>query len=217
MTARGRSGSGPGQGVAAAWEAIAGAPAILEAIVDFSAELSVVTARGVDGRMASFPAVENRHEHHILRRTIAPAEVTPAIAAEAVALAERVAREIGLVGLLAVEMFLTSDGRLLVNELAPRPHNSGHWTIDACPVSQFEQLVRAICGLPLGDPTPLCPAVMDNLLGEEALGFGGHAGRAGRPAPSLRQERGPTRPQDGPRHAARGSGPAGRAQAMMSG
>ncbi len=162
---------GAGQDAAEAWEAIAGAPAILEAIVDFAAELSVVTARGVDGRMASFPAVENRHEHHILRRTIAPAEVTPVIAAEAVALAERVAREIGLVGLLAVEMFLTGDGRLLVNELAPRPHNSGHWTIDACPASQFEQLVRAICGLPLGDPTPLCPAVMDNLLGEEALAF----------------------------------------------
>lgn len=160
---------GPGQDPGAAWEAIAGAPAILEAIVDLEAELSVVTARGIDGRMASFPAVENRHERHILRRTIAPAEVAPEIAASAVALAERVAEEIGITGLLAVEMFLGRDGRLLVNELAPRPHNSGHWTIDACPVSQFEQLVRAICGLPLGDPTPLLPAVMDNLLGEEAL------------------------------------------------
>ena len=135
------------------------------------AEVSVVTARGVDGAVASFPVVENRHEHHILRRTIAPAEVTAAIAAEAVTLAERVAREIGLVGLLAVEMFLTRDGRLLVNELAPRPHNSGHWTIDACPTSQFEQLVRAVCGLPLGDPTPICPAMMDNLLGDEALAY----------------------------------------------
>ncbi len=156
---------------AEAWNAIGRAPSILEAVVDFSAEVSVVTARGVDGSVASFPVVENRHENHILRRTIAPAEVTAAIAAEAVTLAERVAREIGLVGLLAVEMFLTRDGRLLVNELAPRPHNSGHWTIDACPTSQFEQLVRAVCGLPLGDPTPICPAMMDNLLGDEALDY----------------------------------------------
>jgi 5-(carboxyamino)imidazole ribonucleotide synthase len=89
------------------------------------------------------------------------------LAAQARSLAERIARELGLVGLLAVEMFVTADDRLLVNELAPRPHNSGHWTIDACAVNQFEQLVRAICGLPLGDPSPFSGAVMDNLLGAE--------------------------------------------------
>lgn len=142
-------------------------PKVLEAFVVFEREISVVTARRADGARASFPAVENRHEHHILRTTLAPAPIPPPLAAEAVALAEAVAEALGVVGLLAVEMFVASDGRLLINELAPRPHNSGHWTLDACPVSQFEQLVRAVCDLPLGDPTPFAAAVMDNLLGEE--------------------------------------------------
>jgi 5-(carboxyamino)imidazole ribonucleotide synthase len=152
--------------VAQAVERLGGPPLILEAFVDFALECSVVTARGVDGAQASFPPVENRHEHHILATTIAPAAFEPALAAEAVRMAERVAAELGLVGLLGVEMFLARDGRLLVNELAPRPHNSGHWTIDACAVSQFEQQVRAVCGLPLGDPAPFAGAVMENLLGD---------------------------------------------------
>jgi 5-(carboxyamino)imidazole ribonucleotide synthase len=147
---------------------LGGPPLILEAFVDFALECSVVTARGVEGAQASFPPVENRHEHHILATTIAPAAFEPALAAEAVRMAERIAADLGLVGLLGVEMFLARDGRLLVNELAPRPHNSGHWTIDACAVSQFEQQVRAVCGLPLGDPAPFAGAVMENLLGDAA-------------------------------------------------
>jgi len=150
-----------------AFAALGIGPKVLEAFVDFEREISVVTARRADGARASYPPVENRHEHHILRTTLAPASIAPSLAAEAVALAEAVARALDVVGLLAVEMFVTRDGRLLINELAPRPHNSGHWTLDACPVSQFEQLVRAVCDLPLGDPTPFAAAVMDNLLGEE--------------------------------------------------
>ncbi len=150
-----------------AFAALGIGPKVLEAFVDFEREISVVTARRADGAQASYPPVENRHERHILRTTLAPASIAPSLAAEAVALAEAVARALGVIGLLAVEMFVTRDGRLLINELAPRPHNSGHWTLDACPVSQFEQLVRAVCGLPLGDPTPFAAAVMDNLLGEE--------------------------------------------------
>jgi 5-(carboxyamino)imidazole ribonucleotide synthase len=160
---------GPGSSAAEAFERLGGPPLILEAFVDFALELSVVTARDLDGRQASYPPVENRHERHILATTTAPARVPPEVAAEAVALAERIAADLGVVGLLAVEMFLARDGRgLLVNELAPRPHNSGHWTIDACAVSQFEQQVRAVCGLPLGDPAPFADAVMENLIGDAA-------------------------------------------------
>jgi 5-(carboxyamino)imidazole ribonucleotide synthase len=138
---------------------------VLEAWVDFAAEVSVITARAADGAQVSYPPVENQHRDHILARTIAPAAIAPELAAQATTLAQRIAAELNVVGLLAVEMFVTRDGRLLVNELAPRPHNSGHWTIDACAVSQFEQLVRAVCGLPLGAPAPFAHAVMDNLLG----------------------------------------------------
>ena len=123
---------------------------ILEAFVDLEREISVIVARGLDGGMAAYPAVENVHTRHILDTTTAPAKISLALAAEARATAEKLANALGIVGLLAVEMFVTRDGRLLVNEIAPRPHNSGHWTIDACPVSQFEQLVRAVMGLPLG-------------------------------------------------------------------
>jgi 5-(carboxyamino)imidazole ribonucleotide synthase len=152
--------------LAEAFAVLRGAPAILEGFVDFERELSVITARRPGGEIRSYPPVENRHADQILLETRAPADVSPAVAAAAVGMAERIAEAIGLEGLLAVEMFLCADGSLLVNELAPRPHNSGHWSIDAAAVSQFEQLVRAICDLPLGDPTPLMPAVMENLLGD---------------------------------------------------
>lgn len=152
---------------AAAWSHLGQPVLIYEAWVDFALELSVVTARNPQGAQASYVPVENRHRHHILDVTLAPAPVPDALAAEAVAMAERIARELRLEGLLAVEMFLTRDGRLLVNELAPRPHNSGHWTIDACAVSQFEQQVRAVCGLPLGDPARFADATMHNLIGSE--------------------------------------------------
>lgn len=140
---------------------------IYEAWVEFALELSVVTARNPQGAQASYVPVENRHRHHILDVTLAPAAIPAGLAAEAVAMAERIARELRLEGLLAVEMFLTRDGRLLVNELAPRPHNSGHWTIDACAVSQFEQQVRAVCALPLGDPARFADATMHNLIGSD--------------------------------------------------
>jgi 5-(carboxyamino)imidazole ribonucleotide synthase len=152
----------------AALAAIGGPPAIAEGLVDFAMELSVIAARGADGGMASYPAVENRHALHILKETIVPAPVAPALAAAAEDIARRLAEALGVVGLLAVEMFLTREGTLLVNELAPRPHNSGHWTIDAAATSQFEQLVRAVVGAPLGSCERVADAVMENLLGEEA-------------------------------------------------
>lgn len=151
---------------AAAVETLGGPVLIYEAWVDFAQEFSVVTARGPSGQQASYVPVANEHRDHILAVTRAPAELPEGVAAAAVELAERIARALELEGLLAVELFLARDGRLLVNELAPRPHNSGHWTIDACAVSQFEQLVRAVCGLPLGDPARFADAEMENLLGD---------------------------------------------------
>jgi 5-(carboxyamino)imidazole ribonucleotide synthase len=161
----------PGADPAAAWRHLSGGAGVAEARIDFAQEISVITARGQDGRQVSYPPVENRHRDHILAQTIAPAAIPAALADEAIGLAERIARALEITGLLAVEMFVTQGGRLLVNELAPRPHNSGHWTIDACAVSQFEMLVRAVCGLPLTDPGRFADAVMDNLLGSAALAW----------------------------------------------
>jgi 5-(carboxyamino)imidazole ribonucleotide synthase len=140
--------------------------AILEAFVDFEREISVVAARGLDGSMATYGPVANDHRHHVLDLSVAPAPVPPALAAEARELAEAVLHELEVVGVLCVEMFVTRDGRLLINELAPRPHNSGHYTIDACVTSQFEQQLRAVCGLPLGSTAQHRPAAMANLLGD---------------------------------------------------
>ncbi len=151
-----------------AWERMGADLAILEAYVDFNKEISVVIARSVDGNTAQYVAVENQHRHHILDVTIAPARVTELVAQRAEAIARHIAQELKLVGLLGVEMFVTQQGEVLVNELAPRPHNSGHWTMDACITSQFEQFVRAVCGLPLGSPERHSDAVMKNLIGEEA-------------------------------------------------
>jgi 5-(carboxyamino)imidazole ribonucleotide synthase len=151
-----------------AWAAIGGRPAILEGFVDFARELSVIAARGADGTIVCYPAVENRHRDHILAETIAPApSLDAARTAEAETIATRLAEALGIVGLLAVELFETRDGRLLVNELAPRPHNSGHWTMDACATDQFEQLVRAVCGLPLGTVDRHSDCVMTNLIGAD--------------------------------------------------
>ena len=113
-----------------------------------------------------FDAVENRHVHHILDTTIAPAAISDDLAAKAQAIARHIAESLDLVGLVAVEMFVTRDRKVLVNEIAPRPHNSGHWTMDACVTSQFEQFIRAVCGLPLGDPSRHSDAVMKNLIGD---------------------------------------------------
>jgi 5-(carboxyamino)imidazole ribonucleotide synthase len=156
----------PGTPLDEAWRRFGGGTAILEGFVDFACEISVVLARGRDGSWAAYPPVENRHVAHVLHTTIAPARIAAATACEAVAVARHIAERLDLVGVLAVEMFVTHGGALLVNELAPRPHNSGHWTIDACVTSQFEQLVRALCGLPLGSVVHHSDAVMTNLLGE---------------------------------------------------
>ncbi len=153
----------------AAFATLAPKPLILEGFVDFAMEVSVVVARGADGGIAAFEPVENRHRDHILDLTLAPARVGPETAAAADRVARRLAEALGLVGLLAVEMFVTQDGRVLVNEIAPRPHNSGHWTIDACPASQFELHVRAVAGLPLPPATRHSDAVMKNLVGPEEV------------------------------------------------
>lgn len=156
--------------LAAAWEDLKRAPCILEGFVDFSREMSVVAARSVDGQIAAYDPVENRHEDHILKSTIAPAKMMPGQADKAIALAGRILTALDYVGVIGVELFDTPGG-LLVNELAPRVHNSGHWTMDACAVSQFEQHVRAVMGWPLGAPARHSDAVMTNLLGDEALGW----------------------------------------------
>ena len=151
--------------LADAWSRIGGVMGVLEAWVPFQMEISVLVARTVDGRTAVYDPAENIHRNHILHLSLSPARVAEATAAEARALALSIAAKIGLVGLLAVEMFV-KDGRIIVNELAPRPHNSGHQTFDANETSQFEQHVRAVCGLPLGGTRPLAPSAMVNLLGD---------------------------------------------------
>jgi 5-(carboxyamino)imidazole ribonucleotide synthase len=153
----------------AAWERLSPKPLILEGFVDFAQEISVVAARGVDGSVAAFDTVENRHRNHILDVTLAPARISPAVNAAAQAIARRVAGALDLIGLLAVEMFLDNSGKVLVNEIAPRPHNSGHWTIDACPAIQFELHIRAIADLPLPPATRHADAVMKNLIGPQGM------------------------------------------------
>jgi 5-(carboxyamino)imidazole ribonucleotide synthase len=149
-----------------AWDALGRSEAILEALIDLEREISVVAARGVDGTVTAFTPIENVHHQHILDISTAPAHVPEAIASQAVEVARAVLEGLDYIGILCVEFFVTTDGRLLVNEIAPRPHNSGHLTFDACRTSQFEQQVRAICGLPLGSPELLQPAAMANLLGD---------------------------------------------------
>jgi 5-(carboxyamino)imidazole ribonucleotide synthase len=148
-----------------AFESLEPKPLILEGFVDFAAEISVIVARGADGTVSIFDPVENRHKHHILDLTLAPAPLPLGTLAEAQEMARRIADALNLIGLLAVEMFVTASGGLLVNEIAPRPHNSGHWTIDACPASQFEMHVRAVAGLKLPPATRHADAVMKNLVG----------------------------------------------------
>lgn len=151
--------------VAAAFEKLHPKPLVLEGFVDFAQEISVIVARGADGAMSAFDTVENRHRDHILDLTLAPARIPEAIDAAAQVIARQIASALDLVGLLAVEMFVAADGRVLVNEIAPRPHNSGHWTIDACPASQFELHIRAVAGLPLPPAGRHSDAVMKNLVG----------------------------------------------------
>jgi 5-(carboxyamino)imidazole ribonucleotide synthase len=161
----------PETGPDEAWQRMGAALGILESFVDFACEISVIVARGADGALAAYPPVENRHVNHILHTTVAPARIAPETASEATSIARHIAERLDVVGVLAVEMFVTRSGAIVVNELAPRPHNSGHWTIDACVTSQFEQLVRAICGLPLGAAEHHSDAVMTNLLGRDVAGW----------------------------------------------
>ena len=152
--------------LAAAWDTLERREAILEAFIDLDREISVIGARGVDGAWSHFGPIDNAHHRHILDVSVAPADVPAATAALAVDVTRSVMDALDFVGILCVEFFVARDGRLMVNELAPRPHNSGHLTFDACRTSQFEQQLRAICGLPLGSPEMLQPAAMANLLGD---------------------------------------------------
>lgn len=149
-----------------AWERIGRAPAVLESFVDFEREVSVLLARDLEGNVCFYPVTENEHRRHILHTSRAPARISAELASEAQALGGGIAASLGHVGVMAVELFVTRGGELLVNEIAPRTHNSGHYTFGACATSQFEQHVRAICGLPLADPSLFRPAVMLNLLGD---------------------------------------------------
>ncbi len=149
------------------WHAV---PCVLEQLLPLKLEVSVVLARGEDGAIATFPVAENRHENGILDISIAPARISPQLASQAQQIAEHLVAKLDYCGVLAVEFFVVEDEdgkeKLLINEIAPRPHNSGHYTIDACVTSQFEQQVRALCDLPLGPTTQHTPAVMVNLLGD---------------------------------------------------
>lgn len=156
----------PQSDAAQAWQTIAVPRAVLEEHVPFLRELSVLVARDANGRSVAFPPLENRHHGGILERTVFPARIPDAVANDALALARQIAEKLKLVGLLGVELFELAGGKIWVNELAPRVHNSGHLTSEACHTSQFEQQIRAVCGLPLGLVSPLSPAAMFNLLGD---------------------------------------------------
>lgn len=151
---------------ATAWQSLETSEAIYETLVSFEMELSVIGARDANGAMAFFGPIENDHAHHILDLSRCPARVSDSVAAEAIEITRNVLQTLEVTGVLCVEMFLTTDGQLLINELAPRPHNSGHLTIEAAATSQFEQQVRAVAGLPLGSTEPRQPAAMANLLGD---------------------------------------------------
>jgi 5-(carboxyamino)imidazole ribonucleotide synthase len=155
-----------GDDPARVWRASSGEQAVLEKFIPYVKELSVIVARGVDGAVATYPVCENTHRNHILDITTVPAGVAETTQRAARDLAVTAAEKFGLVGLLAVEMFLLENGALLINEVAPRPHNSGHFSFDACITSQFEQQLRAVCGLPLGATDLLRPVAMANLLGD---------------------------------------------------
>jgi 5-(carboxyamino)imidazole ribonucleotide synthase len=164
---RGQARVGRPDEAAGGWQTLGGGPVLVEQFLDLELELSVMVARREDGAMATYAPAINHHESGVLDWSMWPAMLPPDVSHQAMRVAEGIATSMGIIGLIAVEMFLTTDGRLLVNELAPRPHNSGHWTIDACVTSQFEQFVRAVCGLPLGSTAHHSEAVMKNLIGHE--------------------------------------------------
>jgi 5-(carboxyamino)imidazole ribonucleotide synthase len=163
--------------ITVAWSAIGGAKAkphadggafaVLEGFVDFACEVSVIVARGIDGAVQAFDPTENIHTNHILDISTVPARIKPATLLKAITATGLAATRLDHIGLLAVEYFVTKDGDILANEMAPRPHNSGHWTMDACETDQFQQMVRAVCGLPLVEPARFADVTMKNLIGDE--------------------------------------------------
>jgi 5-(carboxyamino)imidazole ribonucleotide synthase len=165
--------------LAAALASFKSAPSILESLVDFRFEASVIAARAAGGQFAAYDPPENLHEHHILRRSTVPSRLSETQVREAQDIARRIADALEYVGVFAVELFATGDGTLLVNEIAPRVHNSGHWTLEACATSQFEQHIRAVAGWPLGDSARHSDAVMENIIGEEAADWQALASRPG--------------------------------------
>ena len=165
---KGQAKPGHAEDAAAAFAKFNGALSIMEAYIDFDFEASVIAARGADGSFAAYDPPENRHENHILRRSTVPGRLMAKQGEEAKEIARTIATALDYVGVLAVELFVLKDGSLVVNEIAPRVHNSGHWTIEACAVSQFEQHIRAVAGWPLGDPSRHADAVMENIIGAEA-------------------------------------------------
>lgn len=167
---KGQAKIGERTSAAAAWAEIGKAPAILEGFISFDKEISVIAARGWDGTIAVYDVPENHHENHILRTSTVPADIAGKTADEARAMAGRIIAALDYVGVMGIEMFVAGTG-LIVNEIAPRVHNSGHWTQDACVVSQFEQHIRAICGWPLGSPERHSNVVMHNILGAESANW----------------------------------------------
>ncbi len=159
----------------AAWAAMHEQPSILEGFVNFQSEVSVIAARGVDGEFRAFDVTENEHRNHILHRSLAPARISPKAATEAIAIAKRIAERLDYAGVFAIEFFALDFARqevLYVNEMAPRVHNSGHWTMDACEISQFEQHIRAVAGWPLGSTRMTAPAAeMINLIGDDIMAW----------------------------------------------
>jgi 5-(carboxyamino)imidazole ribonucleotide synthase len=164
---------------AAALRSFEGSPSILESFAAFDFEASIIAARSTAGEFAAYDPPENLHGDHILRRSTVPSRLTKAQCEEAVAIARKIADELRFVGVMAVELFVMKDGHLLVNEIAPRVHNSGHWTLEACTVSQFEQHIRAVAGWPLGDASRHSDAVMENIIGEEAANWSNFAKKRG--------------------------------------
>lgn len=157
----------------AAFDKLGGVPCIAERFVDFAYEASIVAARGLDGSFAAYDPPHNVHKHHILHRSTVPSPLDAAEIASALHIARSLGEGLDYIGVFAVELFVGKDGALIVNEIAPRVHNSGHWTMDACLVSQFEQHIRAVAGWPLGDPARHSDAVMENLIGEDAADWQG--------------------------------------------
>jgi 5-(carboxyamino)imidazole ribonucleotide synthase len=163
-----------GDDLAKVWEDLGTRSAILEAFIPFEREISVIAARSADGQVESFDVTENEHRDHILKISRAPAQISDALAAQARGIAEEIATALNYVGVLAVEMFVVAENggpKVLVNEIAPRVHNSGHWTLDGASISQFEQHIRAIAGWPLGKPVRHGAVTMTNLIGDDILGY----------------------------------------------